>query len=415
MRYLLLLLVFATGRSFAQDTAQYVIRDRTNSPAQEKKPYVILISADGFRYDLADKYQAPNLLRLREQGVQAAYMQPSFPSLTFPNHYTLVTGLYPAHHGLVDNRFYDPAKDAWYAIRDTHAVQDSSWYGGTPLWVLAEQEHMLSASYFWVASEAAIQGVRPTYYYHFHDVIPIDQRVQAVRDWLQQSPETRPHFITFYFSEVDHAEHRYGPDSWQTKAAVMQVDASVGKLVSAVSDLGLDINFIFLADHGMTTVDTLHPMSVPAVVDTNKFTVAVEGTMVHLYAHSSADIKPTFKALKALNAKEYNVYLATDVPDHLHYSKRDDRFGRIGDILLIPTAPHVFAQPGHAPYGEHGFDPLMPDMRATFYAWGPAFKPHTKIAGFENVDVYPLVAKILGLDIVDKIDGKLGSLGEILR
>ncbi|HZK65297.1 MAG TPA: ectonucleotide pyrophosphatase/phosphodiesterase, partial [Puia sp.] len=167
-------LFFFTGALQAQDTAQQIVPGRFNRPDQLKKPYVILISADGFRYDLADKYHATNLLRLRKEGVEAAYLQSSFPSLTFPNHYTIVTGLYPAHHGLVDNSFYDPAKDASYSIGNKSAVQDSSWYGGTPLWVLAEKQGMLSASFYWVGSEAAIQGVRPTYYYKFNTKISMD-------------------------------------------------------------------------------------------------------------------------------------------------------------------------------------------------------------------------------------------------
>jgi predicted AlkP superfamily pyrophosphatase or phosphodiesterase len=148
--------------------------------------------------------------------VEAAYLQSSFPSLTFPNHYTLVTGLYPAHHGLVDNSFYDPAKDAYYSVGNKSAVQDSSWYGGTPLWVLAEKQGMLSASFYWVGSEAAIQGVRPTYYYKFNTKISMDSRIRVVHDWLSLPEEKRPHFITFYIPDVDHQEHLHGVNSKET-------------------------------------------------------------------------------------------------------------------------------------------------------------------------------------------------------
>src|SRR5271154_7035099 len=164
----------------AQDTTQHIVPGRFNSKEQQQKPYIILISADGFRYDLADKYKATNLLQLRSEGVNAAYMQASYPSLTFPNHYSIITGLYPAHHGIVDNTFYDKQKDQTYTIRNKKAVGDSSWYGGTPLWVLAEKQKMLSASFYWVASESAIQGVRPTYYYIYNDSISIDKRIETV-------------------------------------------------------------------------------------------------------------------------------------------------------------------------------------------------------------------------------------------
>src|SRR5215831_1211412 len=144
----------------AQDTTQHVVPNRSNDKSQQKMPYVILISADGFRFDLADKYNAQHLKTLREQGVQASYMIPSYPSLTFPNHYSIITGLYPAHHGIVDNSFYDKNKNGFYTISNQNAVHDSSWYGGVPLWVVAEKNNMLSASFYWIGSEAAIDGVR---------------------------------------------------------------------------------------------------------------------------------------------------------------------------------------------------------------------------------------------------------------
>lgn len=415
--YLLVILLSAAGAIRAQDTAQYVVPGRTNAPAQEKKPYVIMISADGFRADLADKYQAANLINLRQSGVQADYMQSSFPSVTFPNHYTLVTGLYPSHSGLVDNKFYDPATNRMYTMSDKNAVRDSSWYGGTPLWVLAEQQHMLSASFYWVASEAAIQGLYPTYYYHFNNLIPIDQRIQTVVDWLQLPEDRRPHFITFYFSDVDHAEHVYGPDAWQVRNAVQFVDKSVKQLVDAVGALDLPVNFIFVSDHGMTKVDTVDKMPLPAAVDTSAYSVYSGATMIHLYARNpnKKAIKATYEAIKA-EAKNYDVYLADDVPSRYHYGKKDDRYNRIGDIILVAQAPHVFGRSkDHIPIGEHGFDPAIPDMHATFYAWGPAFKEHQKTGAFENVNVYPLVAKILGLTYTEKIDGKLSELDGILR
>ena len=414
---LLVLALLCAPALWAQDTAQYIVPGRANDPVQEKKPYVIMISLDGFRADLADKYQATNLIRLRSEGVQADYMESSYPSLTFPNHYSIVTGLYPAHHGLVDNHFYDPTRNAVYSMGDKNAVRDSSWYGGTPLWALAEQQHMISASFYWVASEAAIDGLLPTYYYHFNTLIPIDERIQTVVDWLRLPEDKRPHLITFYFSDVDHAEHVYGPDAWQVRSAVHSVDESVGKLVDAVGALDLPVNFILVSDHGMTTVDNTHPMPLPASVDTNAYTVSFGATMIHLFSrtHDKKAIKATYAAIKA-EAKNYDVYLSDDVPSHFHYGKKDDRYNRIGDIILVAQAPHVFGRPtDHIPIGEHGFDPALPDMHATFYAWGPAFKPHQKIAGFENVNVYPLVAKILGLPYTEKIDGRPGVLEGILK
>jgi len=406
---------FFANHLSAQDTLQKINLSRSNSPEQQKKPYVILISADGFRFDLADKYKAKNLLSLREQGVQAEYMEPSFPSLTFPNHYTLVTGLYPAHHGLVDNNFYDPGKMAGYSMSNKKAVADSSWYGGAPLWVLAESQQMLSASFYWVASESAIQGTRPTYYYVYNEAIPMDRRIEIVKNWLQLPPDRRPHFINFYIPEVDHQEHRYGVDSKETMEAVQDVDQRIGQLVRTVDSLELPVNFIFLADHGMTMVDTLSTLTLPRGLDTSAFIIPFGFSIVHMYAKDPSKILPAYELLKK-EARGYDVYLPDETPERWHYRKKDDFYHRVGDIILVAHPPHVFnINHRHVPVGEHGFDPALTDMHACFYAWGPAFAPHQKIPGFSNVNVYPLIAYILGLQIRGKIDGNLKVLKGILK
>jgi len=398
-----------------QDTAQQIMPGRANSARQEQKPYVIYISADGFRYDLADKYHAINLLALREKGVAAASMRPSYPSVTFPNHYSLATGLYPAHHGLVDNTFFDPKKGKGYRISDRTAVQDSSWYGGTPIWVLAEQQKMISASFFWVGSEAAVDGIRPSYFYWFNDKIPLDTRLQAVKDWLTLPEAQRPHLILFYLSQVDHAEHLYGPDSKETEAAVHLVDDCIGKMTRMVDSLHLPVNYVFVSDHGMAQTDTLHGITPPATIDTSKFVVSFGGTMIHLYAKDKKDVTPAYQALKQA-PDGYDVYLPVETPASWHYTPADDRFGRIGDILLVARYPRVFSQPGrHIIKGEHGYDPAIPDMGATFYAWGPAFKTHLKIPAFDNVNVYPLITQILGLELPGKIDGTSAVLRGTLK
>ena len=419
--FLSVVLVLCTVGLSAQvtDTAQKVIPGRVNSPQQEKKPYVIFISSDGFRYDLADKYHATHLQALRAEGVAAASMTPSFPSVTFPNHYSLATGLYPAHHGLVDNTMYDPKKGKRYRISDRAAVSDSSWYGGTPLWVLAEQQQMLSASFYWVGSEAAVDGVRPTYYYLYNDLIPLDRRLQVVKEWLELPEDRRPHLILFYIPQPDHNEHLFGPESQQTAAAVHLVDDCIGRMVQMVDSLQLPVNFVFVSDHGMEEVDTLHGIYPPAALDTAGFKVTFGETMIHLYAKDKSDIGAEYEALKkeagAATMSGYEVYLASGVPARWHYSTRDDRYGRIGDILLVARAPRIFAVRGRRINpGAHGFDNALPEMGATFYAWGPAFRQE-KIPAFENVNVYPLIAHLLGLRISEPIDGSFRVLSGTLK
>ena len=418
MRFSLLLpaLLLSVG-VFAQitDSTQKVIPGRANSKEQEQKPYVILISADGFRHDLADKYGAVHLQALRTGGVQAPSMTPSFPSVTFPNHYSLATGQYPSHHGLVDNNFFDRQKNSFYGIRDRVAVEDPDFYGGTPIWVLAEQQKMLSASFFWVGSETAIDGVRPTYYYRFNDKISLDTRLKAVKDWLTLPEDQRPHLITFYLSWVDHAEHFYGPNSKQAEEAVHQVDDAIDRMTRIVDSLHLPVNYVFVSDHGMAQVDTTQPISLSTVIDTTKFIVSAAGTVIHLYAKNPADIGPTFAALKS-NAKHYTAWLPKSTPAHWHYKDTDDRHHRIGDIILVADYPFMFHERGmHLIAGEHGYDNSIPDMGATFYAWGPAFRTGLTIQPFENVNVYPLIAHILGLKITEPIDGNLKVLESTLK
>ncbi|GGA97052.1 alkaline phosphatase family protein [Puia dinghuensis] len=412
--YLLLALFFTTAGLSAQitDSTQKMIPGRSNSPEQEQKPYVIFISADGFRYDLADKYQATRLQALRAKGVQATAMTPSYPSVTFPNHYSLATGLYPSHHGLVDNTFFDMQKGRGYTIRDRAAVEDPYFYGGTPIWVLAEQQQMLTASFFWVGSETAIDDIRPTYYYRFNDRISIDTRLQAVKDWLTLPEAQRPHLITFYLSWVDHAEHLHGPNSAEAEEAVHQVDNAIDRLTRIVDSLHLPVNYVFVSDHGMAQVDTTHGITPPAI-DTSKFIVSYGGTMIHLYAKDKKDIAPTYAALKA-TAKDYYVYLPNETPAYWHYREKDDHYHRIGDVLLVAHFPLIFHSGGHMIAGEHGYDNAIPDMGATFYAWGPAFRQGMAISPFENVNVYPLIAHILGLKITQPIDGSLKVLSNTL-
>lgn len=399
--------------SDAQDTAQQVVAGRKNSATQQSKPYVIMISIDGFRYDYAEKYKAENLLRLSGAGVRATAMQPAFPSLTFPNHYSLATGLYPAHHGLVDNLFYDRKRDAVYKVGNRDAVEDGSWYNGVPLWVLAEKQQMVSASYFWVGSESAVQMVRPTYYFKYQEKTGIDQRIQQVADWLSLPEDQRPHFITFYFPEVDHMGHAWGPDSDSVRNAVQLVDAAIGKMVAMVDKLALPVNFIVVSDHGMLQVDTTHTISLPEVPALQPMKVMPGGEKVMLYGKNDAEIKAAYDYLKQ-HENHYTAYLKKETPERWHYGQ-EDVYDRIGDIILLAEANYMFKMEKKAHLGHHGYDNNLTNMNAIFMAWGPAFKPHTRIATFENVHVYPLVARILGLDITQPIDGRQEVLEPILN
>ncbi len=390
-----------------------------NAPGQLSKSYVILVSLDGFRYDYPRLYHAQNLLALASRGATAADgMIPSYPTVTFPNHWSIITGLYPEHHGIVANEFYDPARREMYDFRDQKSVYDGSWYGGTPLWVLAEQQGMRSASCFWVGSEAEIQGMRPTYYMHYDDSFPNEKRVDQVLAWLRLPAEQRPHFITLYFAAVDHAGHDFGPDSPQVAAAVSELDSEIGRLVAGLKQIDLPVDVIVLADHGMVNVQK-------EVILLDRFglkTASFERTVqTYLYPKSEQDAQTAYETLRGKSDK-FEVYRRAQMPARLHF----DSNPRAGDPIIVATGPY-FIRPSQYPQkplaplpGNHGYDVArVPEMKALFVAAGPDIRPGSTLPSFENVDVYPLIAKILGLDITHlktgPIDGKLEPVRSILK
>ena len=398
------------------DTAQVITSYRVNAPQTFNKPYVILISSDGFRYDYIKKYKATHLQQLAKDGVWAKKgMHPVFPSATFPNHYSIATGMYPATHGIVGNSFYDPQKDDMYYI-GSPSVSDGSWYRGTPIWTLAEQQGMLSACLFWVGSESDAGGMRPTYWYRYHEQFNDDDKIHIVKSWLTLPESERPHLITLYFPEVDRMGHIHGPDAPETEAAVHFIDKAIQKLVDELAPLNLPVNYIFVSDHGMIGLDEKDfiPLSNH---DYEHFTTIYSRTLVSLTAKNIKDVLPVYQWLKHQKPKDYKVYLASDVPEKLHYSTREDKSRRIGDIILIPNGNKIFGRSNaKRPNGHHGYDPhVVPEMKATFLAFGPAFKTKKKICSFENIHIYPLIAEMLDLKITNPIDGDIKVLKKILK
>jgi predicted AlkP superfamily pyrophosphatase or phosphodiesterase len=390
-----------------------------NSADALRQHYVILVSLDGFRWDYARKYGATHLLALGKHGVWAPQgMLPSFPSLTFPNHYAIVTGLYPEHNGLVANTFFDEARQAEgklarYGIGDSKAVTDGSWYSGVPLWSLAESQGMRSACYFWPGSEAEIAGQRPTDYLKFDNQVDENARIDQVLAWLKLPEATRPHFITLYYSDVDHAGHEFGPDAPETKAAVAKVDALVGKLHADLDATHLPIDLIVVSDHGMAR--TQGPW-----IDLDQFTdlANFETAGPLLYGKSEEDRVRAYNQLKHASEK-FEVYRRRDVPADLHYNVNP----REGDPVIIATGPYSIrahappaGKPNNPPItGEHGYDPhSMPEMKASFFAAGPDIVAGKTVSPFENVNLYPWIAHILGLN-APKSDGELNILAGTLR
>ncbi len=412
----LLLSFFIPFLSFGQDD-QIKIPNRKNADSQLEKPYVILISIDGFRYDYFDRYQPEFFLKMRKKGVAAQAMIPSFPSVTFPNHYTLVTGLIPPHHGIIGNTMYDPSTQEWYSIRNAKAVKNPDWYGGMPIWSLAESQNLLTACYYWPGSEAPIAGYYPSYYYPYSETTGVAKRIEEVVKWLKLPEARRPHLITFYMPQVDHAGHTFGPESMETESAVYFVDAAIKQLDKEVRKTGLPVNFIVVSDHGMIGLNTAHPLSLPKVKPNLVEEIVNNGTYASVFVKKKEEVKKVYKAIRKGAPQEYKVYLKTEVPKKYHFSDQEDTFNREGDIVLIAEAPYYFSKNGTIPKGSHGYLPEdTPEMKTVFTAWGPNIKKHKKINAFKNIQVYPLLANLLGLEYdTDNIDGDEHLARQVLR
>ncbi|MFT7269647.1 MAG: putative AlkP superfamily pyrophosphatase or phosphodiesterase [Roseivirga sp.] len=390
---------------------------------KQEPPYVIMISFDGFKYDYVEKFNPPNFKEFIKTGASAEAMIPSFPSKTFPNHYTLVTGLYPGHHGLVDNSFYDKKLDMQYGIRNRSMVENSVFYGGLPLWQLVQQNGMKSASYFWVGSETSIAGSFPNYYHIYSDDVKNEERITAVIDWLKLPESERPNFISLYFSLVDSQGHRTGPNSEETKQTVLEADRLLGLLMTELRNMDLPVNVIITSDHGMNEIqpkeeNLISYQDVLSGLDPNQFRFVSNGAHAHLYLKDKANIENVFRSLKA-KENHFKVLKKEEFPAVWHYQN-----DRVGDIMIVIDADHYLTSADNktrqiaagVERGEHGFDPYTTeDMGAIFYANGPNIKPGSKLPKFENVNVYPLVAHILGITELPKIDGKLKVLKSIYK
>ena len=390
-----------------------------NSAHAQAQHYVVLVSLDGFRWDYAKRENTTHLLALGKRGVWAPEgMIPSYPSLTFPNHFTIVTGLYPEHHGLVANSFLDPASGKRYSISNAEAVTDSSFYSGTPLWSLAESQGMHAACIYWPGSEAKIAGFRPSWYAQFNNKTEGTPEVQQARiddavALLQLPPDQRPHFITIYYSEPDHEGHAFGPDAPETRAAERKVDGLVGKLKAALDSTHLPIDLVVVSDHGMVHEDgdwiTLDQFADLAAFDT-------VGPL--LYGKTEEDRDRVYNQLKRASS-EFVVYRLKNVPANLNFNQNP----REGDPVVIATGPYpIRAHPfpagatNQAPEpGMHGFDPRkVPEMKSSFFASGPDIVRGKTVAPFENVNLYPWLAHMLGLTPASN-DGSLNILAGTLR
>lgn len=380
--------------------------------AQSTKPYVVMLSMDGFRWDYTDKVPTPNFDKIAKMGVKAKSLKPSFPTKTFPNHYSIATGLVPDHHGIVLNSFYDPETGKHFSIGDRDAVQDGSFYGGEPIWVTAEKQGMISGSYFWVGSEAKIDGYYPTYWKKYDHHFPYAQRIDSVIAWLQKPEKIRPHLVLWYLDEPDHSGHEYGPDSPEIENMVMKLDSTLGVFMKKLSALpyASEINVIVTSDHGMESISDDRKVILNAYLNPD-WIEHIEGMNpnfnVGVKAGYEAKVLDTLQQVKGITT-----WKADAVPARLKYGSNP----RCLDIVVVADSSWSVVLNADKPVvrGAHGYDNANKDMHAIFYAYGPAFKSGYVAATFDNVDIYPLICEILGLKPAP-VDGKLMHVEGMLK
>ena len=387
------------------------------APATSTTP-LLLISIDAYRADYINRGLSPTLQALAATGVHADSMQPSFPSLTFPNHYAIVTGLVPDHNGIVNNTMVDPELGK-FSLSDRKAVSNGMWWDqATPLWETADAHGLRSATMFWPGSEADVQGHHPDYWKPYDGKVTPDQRVDQVLAWLDLPPDQRPSFVTLYFDAVDHAGHEHGPDSPQVNQALRDTDEAMTRLVDGLRHRNLldHINIIVLADHGMASV----PLENNVLIDKLISLKDVDTVSLGVLAGFNPKPKHDFNAIEEqLEQPQQHMHCwdKTRIPARFNYGSnaRVPRLVCLADVgWRITTEDYVAKHKGKISIGEHGYDNADPLMEALFVAHGPAFQSGIRFHSFPNVDVYPLMAHLLGIP-PNFNDGNFGDVQGMLK
>lgn len=386
--------------------------DRTNTPNTFNRPIVIQVSLDGFRADYLQKINPPNLNKIAKAGIYSPGMIPSYPTHTYPNHFTLVTGRLPSHHGILSNVFWDESrKEKYDAFGDSSG--DGTWYQGDPIWNVVEKNGMIAHTNQWVGSEVHVNGQDPTCYAPYSSKVTTAQRVDIVMEWLKLPPEKRPHYINTYIAIIDSAGHSYGPDSKEVRYAVMEADREVGRLWDFIQKSDLPINLVITSDHGMQENFQDKIIFLGDKTNLSGFKWSDKGAAVMLYHDDEARVQQAYKELKAKEAN-YKVYLRNEIPAGFKLDNPD----RVGDLLVVSELGHYMTdrtfnpdKPYRVGGGSHGWPANNKAMHALFIAAGSHIvKRRAPITNFSNIDVYPFVMELLGVTTTVPFDGTATTL-----
>ncbi len=387
-------------------------------------PYVIMISFDGFRYDYPEKVNSPNLDYIRDNGIKAESLIPVFPSLTFPNHYSIATGCYSETHKITGNNFYSKEFGTKYSYRNSNTVQNEKFYDCEPIWVTAERQNIKTATFFWVGSEARIKGYYPSIYKNYTTGVGFKTRIDSAMAWLELPETIRPHLIMLYFSEPDHTAHEKGPENDSTLNKAEYMDSILGYLLDRIKqkDIKDKINLIVVSDHGMASINKKNQIILDDyVTDLKSWFINGQGPIVHLDRKRKWDKTLLNKMRTEIRSIPHvKVYEKENLPERLHFNNINT-----GEIVIIADEGYMIATKWSLKNtifslkGMHGFDPSSKLMHGIFYAIGPDFKNGYNINSFENIHIYPLVCNLLGIDqyfgTPDTPEGNISVLKEILN
>jgi predicted AlkP superfamily pyrophosphatase or phosphodiesterase len=367
-------------------------------------PPLILVSLDGFRHDYCALHPAetPVLRQLQQEGVTARALIPVFPSNTFPNHYSLVTGRYPVNHGILNNDFFDTESGAYFHSSVSTVMRHPRWWGGEPIWITAMKQQRPAAASFWVGSEAEIQGKHPTYWRLFDLQLTFEKRLEEVIGWLKLPENQRPAFVAIYLEETNSTAHNFGPDSPALVAAVKLQDQRIGMLRDRLAQEGISANLVVVSDHGMTAVDAQQVVFLDDYLDLSTVQVDFQGSV--------AGFRPLQGTAEALleqlrRLPHASAYRREELPARFHM----DAGPRVPPVWVLPAEGwSVMTRAGMAKYrgrvagasylrGDHGYDPALPSMHGIFIASGPSFQRGKLIPPVENIHVYNLLCAALGL------------------
>ncbi len=388
-------------------------RPATVAPAADR-PLVVLVSIDGFRADYLARGVTPVLDSLARAGVRAEWMEPSFPTKTFPNHYTLVTGLRPDHHGIIANNMIDSVLGT-FSMSIKEAVTNPGWWGGEPIWVTAERQGVVTGPMFWPGSEAPEHGVRPGHWVPWNDAIAPMARADTLLAWLQLPAAERPRFVTLYIDAVDHAGHAFGPASPAVDDSLAYADRALGHFLSGLARLGLAerTDLVVVSDHGMAPVGPGRVIALDDYISLDDVTVA-DWSPVAMLIPKPGKADAVFRALEHASPA-MAVYRKGDIPRRLAFGTNP----RVPAIVAIAADGWTITSRARAAGvkagGNHGFDNTLPSMRALFVASGPDLRRGgAVVAPFANIHVYDLLAHLLRIRPAPN-DGSLDSVRAVLR